>query len=124
VDSHDTPFYYTPTLGSFQVLPGNPPIAAIVETTDYATILVPPNSQELWSNLSPGAPWVPSVPAQVYLYNLGQIAGDITAVHRIRSLLVVYRQNAFQCATFIGGDIGWDFGQPGTISLDIGAAGN
>jgi hypothetical protein len=131
VDGVNVPYYYSTGFGSFafQPLPGwpgnfgtvNP---SIVETTDYSTILVQANSQVLWSSLVPQGPYIPSVPAQVYQYDLGQIPGDITAVHRLRSLLVVYRQNAFQCATFVGVDIGWDFGQPGTISEDIGAAGN
>lgn len=131
VDGVNVPYYYSsgfPTL-AFQPLPNwpgnfgtiNP---SIVETTDYSTVLVQANSQVLWSSLVPQGPYIPSVPAQVYQYDLGQIPGDITAVHRLRSLLVVYRQNAFQCATFVGVDIGWDFGQPGTISEDIGAAGN
>ena len=131
VDGVNQPYYYSSGFGSlaFQPLPGWPGNfgtvqPSIVETTDYATILVQANSQVLWSSLNPTGPYIPSVPAQVYQYNLGQIVGDITAVHRLRSLLVVYRQNAFQCATFVGVDIGWDFGSPGTISEDIGAAGN
>lgn len=135
VDGVNPPYYYSsgpPGTGAFVPFPvwpgGFTGVPSIVETTDYATILVQANSQQLWSSLAPLGDstlgYTPSVPEQIYLYNLGQLPGDITAVHRLRSLLVVYRQNAFQCATFVGVDIGWDFGSPGTISEDIGAAGN
>ena len=125
VDGVDAPQYYQQGVtATFAPLPGNPPIASLVETTDYATILVPPNSQQLWSNLSPTAPWVPNIATEVYQYNLAQIPGNITAVARSRSLLAVYRENALQCATFVGGSIGWDFGYPGTISRTIGVASN
>lgn len=131
VDGVNVPYYYstgfaTPAFIPVPNWPGNfgPVNPSIVETTDYATILVQANSQNLWSSFAPLGPYIPSVPAQVYQYTLATIPGDITAVHRLRNLLVVYRQNAFQCATFVGVDIGWDFGSPGTISEDIGAAGN
>lgn len=121
VDGVDDPLYYRLSNGSFQPLPGSPPVASLVATTDYAVILVPPNSQTLYSNLSDTASWTPDAATEVYEYNLAQIPGNITAVSRIRSLLAVYRKNAIQVASFVGGLIGWDFGQPGTISLNKGA---
>ncbi len=124
VDGVDAAYYYRLSNGNWQLLPGSPPIASLVESTDWAVILVPPNSQTIWSNLSDTAPWVANLAAQVYEINLDTIPGVITAVHRSRSLLGVYRQKAIQCGTFVGGQIGWDFGQPGTISLSVGVAGN
>ena len=124
VNGVDPDQFYRLAVGNFSPLPGNPPIASLVATTDYAVILVPPNSQLLFSNLSDTAPWAPNFAVQVYEYNLANIPGNITSVQRKRSLLAVYRQNAIQSATFVGGSIGWDFGSPGTISLTVGAAGN
>lgn len=124
VNGVDPDQFYRLSAGNFAPLPGNPPVASLVATTDYAVILVPPNSQTLFSNLSDTAPWIPNFAVQVYQYNLANIAGNITSVQRKRSLLAVYRQNAIQSATFVGGSIGWDFGSPGTISLTVGAAGN
>jgi hypothetical protein len=121
VDGVDAPQYYRLSNGAFMPLPGNPPVASLVATTDYAVILVPPNSQTLYSNLSDTGSWTPDVATEVYEYDLAQIAGNITGITRIRSLLAVYRQNAIQVATFVGGQIGWDFGQPGTITLNKGA---
>jgi len=124
VDGVDVPYYFRLSNGVWAVLPGAPPVAAIVETTDWAVILVPPNSQEIWSNLSDTASWTPNLAAQVYRIDLTTIPGVITGAHRSRSLLAIYRQQALQCGTFVGGQIGWDFGQPGTISLSVGVAGN
>src|SRR5262249_15913437 len=73
VDGVDVPYYYRLANGNFQMLPGNPPIAALVTTTDYSVVLVPPNSQTLWSNLSDTAPWVPDNATEVYEYNLANI---------------------------------------------------
>lgn len=117
-------FTNAPGLGTWQPLPGSPPVASLVTTTDYAVILVPPNSQTLYSNLSDTAPWVPNAASEVYQYDLAQIEGNITSVQRKRAYLAVYRANAIQSAYFVGGEIGWDFGNPGTISLTVGAAGN
>jgi hypothetical protein len=124
VNGVDAPQYYRLAAGAFAPLPGAPPVASLVATTDYSVVLVPPNSQLLWSNLSDTAPWTPNFAVQVYEYNLANIAGNITSVQRKRSLLAVYRRNAIQSASFVGSGIGWDFGQPGTISLTIGVAGN
>lgn len=124
VNGVDADQYYRLASGVLADLPGAPPVASLVATTDYSVILVPPNSQTLWSNLSDTASWVPSEPAQVYTYTLAQIAGNITSVQRKRSLLAVYRRNAIQCATFVGGFIGWDFGSPGTISKTVGVKSN
>lgn len=124
VNGVDAVYYYRLSNGHFLPLTGSPPVSSLVATTDYAVILVPPNSQTLFSNLSDTASWTPNAAAEVYEYNLAQIAGNITSVQRKRSLLAVYRQNAIQSATFVGGLIGWNFGQPGTISLTVGAAGN
>lgn len=124
VNGVDSAYYYRLAAGTFALLPGSPPVSSLVATTDYAVILVPPNSQTLYSNLSDTASWTPDFAAEVYEYNLANIAGNITSVQRKRSLLAVYRQNAIQSATFVGGAIGWDFGQPGTISLTVGVAGN
>lgn len=124
VDGVDPAYYYILSSGSVQLLPGNPPVASLTCTTDYATILVAPNSQTLYSNLSPTADWTPNAEAEVYEYNLANIPGNITSVQRKRTYLAVYRANAIQSATFVGGELGWDFGSPGTISLTVGAAGN
>jgi hypothetical protein len=124
VNGVDAAYYYRLSAGAFALLPGGPPVASLVATTDYAVILIPPNSQTLYSNLSDTASWTPNFAAQVFAYNLANIPGNITSVQRKRSLLAVYRKSAIQSASFVGGSIGWNFGQPGTISLSVGVAGN
>jgi len=116
--------YYNNSTNLLLPLTGSPPIASLVASTDYAVILVPPNSQTLYSNLAPTASWTPNGPSQVYQYTLAQLAGNITSVQRKRSLLAVYRQNAIQAATFVGNLIGWDFGSPGTVSTTVGVKSN
>ncbi len=117
------PFYYSVGMGNFQPLTGNPPVASLVSTSDYAVFLALPNSQTVISNLAPTASWQPNIATEVFEFDLGQIAGDITAIHRSRSLFAVYRRNALQCGTIVGGQVGWDWTMPGTISLTVGAAG-
>lgn len=120
VDGVDADYAYAD--GSWAPLAGSPPVASLTCTTDYAVILIPPNSQTLFSNLSPTASWSPNAAAEVFSYDLAQIPGNISAVTKKRSYLAVYRSQALQSATFVGGEIGWDFGSPGTISQTIGAA--
>jgi len=120
------PYYYSlatgqfalllPTLGGVQA-----PISALCEMTDYNLILVPPNSQLFYSNLSATASWAPDAASQVYVNQLDSTAGNITAVHRLRSGVALYKQNALHFGTFTGGLVGWS---TAIVSTTIGARGN
>lgn len=120
VNGVDDPYYYRLSNGSFQVMPGTPPVASIVAVTDNAVILVVPNSQTFYSNLSDTASWVPNIATEVYEITLTQTPGNITGAGRLRAGLVIYKPNAIHFGTFIGGDFGWDLA---TVSEQVGIAG-
>ncbi len=121
VDGVDVPYYYRLSNGNFQALPGSPPVSALVETTDFAVILVPPNSQTFYSNVADTASWTPNAAAEVYQIAIDSTEGNITGVHRLRSGVAFYKQNAIHFASFVGGLIGWDIA---IVSMTVGAAGN
>lgn len=105
----------------FQLLTGSPPAASIVVVTDNAVILVLPGSQTFYSNLSDTASWTPNFAAQVYEITVGQTIGNITACHRLRNGMSLYKRNALHYGIFVGGALGWDLI---TISEQVGVAGN
>jgi hypothetical protein len=95
------------------------PVAAIVEATDYAIILVPPNSYSFVSSLSDSPPsWLGSVPNQVYIQPIQQTEGAITAIRRLRNTAIFYKANSMFVGYFNGGTTGWDVQE---VSLQIGA---
>ena len=98
-----------------------PPTCSLVATTGYAVILVQANSQILFSNLSDTASWQPSVPAQVYKFTINNTEGNITAIAPLRGGLAVYKSGSIQMGQFVGGFLGWDFGQ--IVSLQVGISG-
>jgi hypothetical protein len=85
-----------------------PPLASIVASSDYALILVLPNSQTFVSTFNETPPsWIGSVPNQVYYQPISQSPGNITAAGRLRNTMVFYKANAIHVAYFAGGTTGW-----------------
>jgi hypothetical protein len=123
VNGVDPDQFYRLASGVWAPLPNGsdgstPPIASIVETTDYGIILVTPNSQSFLSSLSDTPiSWLGSVPNQVYIQPITQTPGSITAVHRLRNTAIFYKRQAMHVAYFNGGTIGWDVQE---ISLQVG----
>lgn len=105
--------------GSFGALGGSPPVASIVQATDYSIFLIVVNSRTWWSTLSDTV-WTAAIATQTVTGNLDSSEGNITAAHRLRSGIALYKARALHSGFFIGPPFYWEFR---TISKHVGVLG-
>lgn len=109
-------FAYNGT-GTFAALAGSPPNAAIVQASDYALFLIQLNSPTWWASLS-ATIWTPSIATQTVTDNLDETPGNITAAHKLRGAMTLFKNKSFSYSQFTGPPLYWDFN---TVSSQIGA---
>jgi hypothetical protein len=114
----DHEFVYTGT-GFFTPLGGNPPVASIVQATDFDLFLIPPNSRDFWFSLS-ATIWTPSIATQTVHGSLDSTNGNITAAQRIRSGQALYKRNAIHMGQFTIPPYFWEFH---VVSEQVGVGG-
>jgi hypothetical protein len=117
VNGVNPPEVYTGS-GVFTPLGGAPPIASIVQATDYSLFLIVPNSRTWWSSLS-ATIWTPAVATATVTGSLDTSGGIITAAHKLRDMIVLYKMRNLIAGTFVGPPFYWSFR---TVSKQVGVA--
>ena len=103
--------------GTFAPLGGSPPVASLVQATDYSVFLIEPNSHTWHSSLS-ATIWVNSIATQTLQGDLDSTDGNITAAHKLRNGITLFKPKAFHMGRFIGPPFYWQFD---TVSEQVGA---
>lgn len=101
---------------------GKAPVASIVDVTDVAVFLVLPASNTVEFSISPFAWFDPSTANantgfQTFQQPLTGTQGTITAAHRIRGGIVIYKRESMYFGQFIGPPFFWAFT---SISENVG----
>ena len=117
VNGVDRAFVYTGS-GTFSALGGTPPVASIVQATDYALFLIAPNSSTWWASLSDTI-WTPAISTATVTGGITSSRGNITAAKAIRTGIVIYKRNALHLGQYAGPPFFWDFGDK--VSSEVGA---
>lgn len=102
--------------------PGNspPPVAALVAVVDEGIFLVRPSSN-VWIFSPNVAQWEPDIATGVVTAPLFGTPGPITAIHRTRGGVVIYKESSFYIGRFIGSPLFWSFD---SVSENVGVAAN
>jgi hypothetical protein len=116
VNGVDPAYVYTGT-GAFTLLGGTPPIASLVQATDYSVFLIEPHSNTWHSTLS-DILWTDSIATQTCSGNLDSTTGNITAAHALRSGIALFKRHGLHYSTFAGPPFYWDFNK---VSHEVGA---
>lgn len=103
--------------GVWGPLGGTPPIASIVQATEFALFLIEPNSNIWHSSLSDSI-WTNSIATQTVSGQLYATSGNITAAHSLRSGIALFKRNGLHYATWQGPPLYWSFPP---ISHEVGA---
>jgi hypothetical protein len=111
---------YTYDGSSFGNLAGSPPVASIVQATDSSLFLIKANSSDWISTLNSSL-WTPSIATETVEGTIRKGSGDITAAHRLRGGIAIYKQKSLVFGQFSGPPFYWDFGNG--ISDEIGTFG-
>jgi hypothetical protein len=118
VNGIDPPYTYNGT--TFANLAGSPPVASIVQATDYSLFLFPPNSADWISTLN-STLWTPSIATETVTGTIRRVGGNITAAHRLRGGIAIYKRTSLTFGRFTGPPFYWDFGNG--VSDLVGAPG-
>lgn len=116
VNGEDPPQAYNGT-GTFAALGGSPPVASIVQASNYSLFLIEAASNTWWSSLS-ATIWTPSIATQTVTDDLDETTGPITAAHRLRAGMVLYKTKAIHFGQFEGPPVFWNFQ---LVSSQVGA---
>lgn len=105
--------------------PPAPTVAALVEVVDEGVFFVPPNSNQ-WAFSQSDTIWTPDIATEtVNTFRPGAgltgTPGPITAMHRIRGGIVMYKAESMYMGVFTGPPFFWNFT---SISENVGVAGN
>ena len=103
--------------GTFAALGGSPPVASIVQASNYSLFAIEPNSNDWWSTLS-ATIWTPSIATQTVTGSLDKTQGIITAAHKLRDGMAIYKNKSLYFSQFVGPPFYWDFQ---IVSAQIGA---
>lgn len=114
----DPPYKYNGT--TFSNLGGSPPVASIVQATTYSLFLIEANSSNWRSSLN-SAIWTPSIATQTVTGTIRAGEGTITAAHRLRGGIAIYKAKHISFGRFSGPPFFWDFGNG--VSDEVGAPG-
>jgi hypothetical protein len=101
------PVQVSPDGGQFVKLAGNPPIASIVEATDFSLFLIPPFSNQAWFTFNDEL-WTPAIETETALLTLSSTPGIIRAAKALRSGINFFKQNSFFNAQFSGPPLFWN----------------
>lgn len=115
VNGVNPPFSYNGT-GTFTPLAGNPPVAAIVQATDYDLFLIPPNSADYWFSLS-ATIWVPSIATQTVHGNITSTHGYLKGAQKLRDGIALYKSDAIHIGQFTQPPFYWEFR---TVTQEVG----
>jgi hypothetical protein len=107
VNGVNPPFVYN-GIGTFTVLGGFPPVASIVQATDYSVFLIPPDSADFWFSLS-ATIWAPSIATETVHGDLTSTHGNIKAAQKIRSGLALWKPGALHMGQFTQPPFYWEF---------------
>jgi hypothetical protein len=111
------PPYLKPLLTGWQNLGGNPPVASIVQATEFALFLVESNSNILHASLADNI-WTDNIATQTISAPIQGTQGVITAAHQLRRGITIYKRKAFHYGNYQGPPLYWEFPP---ISNEIGA---
>jgi len=117
VNGVNRPYVKSGALGTWTNLGGNPPIAGIVQATEFALFLIEPDS-DIWHASLSDSIWTNSVATQTIQGNLYATDGPITAAHQLRRGIALYKRKGFHYGTFGSPPFFWEFPP---ISHEIGA---
>src|SRR5689334_17703593 len=118
VNGVNTPYTYNGTV--FGSLGGGPPISSIVQATKYSLFLILSNSSSWISSLN-STIWTPSIATATVTGTIASGSGNITAAHRLRGGIAIYKKKSLTFGQFAGPPFYWDFGNG--ISDEIGTYG-
>ena len=118
VNGVNTPYTYNGT--TFGNLAGSPPVASIVQATKYSLFLILANSSDWISTLN-STVWTPSIATETVTGTIRSGSGNITAAHRIRGGIAIYKKKTLTFGQFSGPPFFWNFGNG--ISDEIGTYG-
>ena len=117
VNGINRPYVQSGPLGTWQPLGGTPPVASIVQATEFALFLIEPNS-DIWHASLSDTIWGNNIATQTVQGNLYATSGNITAAVQLRRGIVLYKRKAFHYGSFAGPPLYWEFPP---ISHEIGA---
>ena len=112
---------YTYDGSTFANLGGSPPVASIVQATPYALFLILPNSSDWIASLN-STLWTPSIATQTVTGTIRNGEGDLTAAHKLRGGIALYKRKSLTFGQFAGPPLYWDFGNG--VSDKIGTPGH
>ena len=118
VNGVNTPYTYDGT--SFASLAGGAPVSSIVQATKYSLFLIYANSSNWISTLN-STVWTPSIATETVTGTIRSGSGNITAAHRIRGGIAIYKKKTLTFGQFSGPPFFWDFGNG--VSDEVGTWG-
>jgi len=117
VNAANRPYVKAGSLGVWTNLGGTPPVASIVQATEFALFLIEPGT-DIWHASLSDAIWTNSVATETVSGNLYATDGSITAAHQLRRGIALYKRKGFHYGTFSGPPFFWEFPP---ISHEVGA---
>lgn len=118
VNGINAPYSYDGS--TFGNLAGSPPVASIVQATEYGLFLIYANSSDWITSLNSHI-WTPSIATQTVTGTIRKGSGNITAAHRLRGGIAIYKRKNLVFGQFTNPPFFWDFGNG--ISDQVGAPG-
>lgn len=115
VDGVNYPLAYSGS--NFNPLGGSPPRSSIVQASDYSVFLIETDSS-IWHSSLSATIWTNSIQTQTISASLDSTPGIITAAHRLRGGMALYKRKSLVYSTFQGPPLYWQFN---TVSEEIGA---
>lgn len=103
---------------TFAPLAGSPPIADLVQASDFSIFLDTANSFNWWSTLS-DVIWTPGIPTETVTAPITATPGNLTAMSANRSSMVFYKRNSMYVAYFTGPPFFWEIRK---VSSEVGSA--
>lgn len=96
----------------------NPPLASIVQTTDYGIFLIQTDTATWFFSPNP-LDWTPDISTLTTQGQLTATPGPITAVHRLRDGVAIYKDRSLYYMAFTGPPFVWE---PRLVSQQVGCA--
>lgn len=117
VNGVDPPFVSS-NGANFIPLAGSPPIADLVQSSDYSIFLDTASSFTWWSTLS-DIIWTPGIPTETVTADITASPGNLTALKSLRSTMVFYKRGSMYVGYFTQPPFFWNLQK---ISHQVGVA--